>query len=448
VPAREYNFDGLVGPTHNYAGLSHGNVASLAHEGQPASPRGAALQGLAKMRFVASLGVGQAVLPPHERPSLRTLRRLGFRGSDEEVLAQAARDPELKDQLLRISSSAAAMWTANAATCIPSADAQDGRLHLIPANLAALFHRSLEAETTTRVLRAIFADAKRFEVHDPLPGGVHFADEGAANHVRLIAPDRPAVHVFAWGRRAFGGPAAAGEPSRYPARQTREAAHALARLGEVDSAHSLFPQQHPAGIDAGAFHTDVLAVGNGNVLLLHELAFVDAPRVLDDLRALLGESFVVLLASEAELPVASAVAAYPFNSQLLTLPDGSMAIVAPLESSEDPRARDYLQRVVGSGGPVKSLHHLDLRQSMENGGGPACLRQRIVLNEAERRAVKARVFWDEALGAELETWVRRNYRDRLVAADLADPRLARETMTALDELTRILRLGNVYDFQR
>jgi len=216
----------------------------------------------------------------------------------------------------------------------------------------------------------------------------------------------------------------------------------------VDSAHSLFPQQHPAGIDAGAFHTDVLAVGNGNVLLLHELAFVDAPRVLDDLRALLGESFVVVLASEAELPVASAVAAYPFNSQLLTLPDGSMAIVAPLESSEDPRARDYLQRVVGSGGPVKSLHHLDLRQSMENGGGPACLRQRIVLNEAERRAVKARVFWDEALGAELETWVRRNYRDRLVAADLADPRLARETMTALDELTRILRLGNVYDFQR
>ena len=118
MPAREYNFDGLVGPTHNYAGLSHGNVASLAHEGQPASPRGAALQGLAKMRFVASLGVGQAVLPPHERPSLRTLRRLGFRGSDEEVLAQAARDPELKDQLLRISSSAAAMWTANAATCI------------------------------------------------------------------------------------------------------------------------------------------------------------------------------------------------------------------------------------------------------------------------------------------------------------------------------------------
>jgi succinylarginine dihydrolase len=447
VPAREYNFDGLVGPTHNYAGLSHGNVASLAHSDQPANPRGAALQGLAKMRFVASLGAGQAVLPPHERPSLRTLRRLGFRGTDEEVIARASRDPELKDQLLRISSSAAAMWTANAATCIPSSDAEDRRLHLVPANLTAMFHRSLEADTTARVLRAIFADPKRFEVHDPLPGAAQFADEGAANHTRLFTAGRPAAHLFAWGRRAFGGPPAAGEPSRYPARQTREASHALARLGQVDAARALFPQQHPRGIDAGAFHTDVLAVGNGNVLLLHELAFVEAGVLLGDLRALLGDDFVAVLASEAELPAASAVAAYPFNSQLLTLPDGSMTIVAPEEAREDPHARAYLQKVVESGGPVRSVHHLDLRQSMQNGGGPACLRQRIVLDDAERRAIKARVFWDEALGGELVAWIGRHYRDRLVAADLADPALARETMAALDELTRILRLGSVYDFQ-
>jgi len=448
VPAREYNFDGLVGPTHNYAGLSHGNVASIAHGGQPASPRAAALQGLAKIRFVASLGVGQAVLPPHERPSLRTLRRLGFRGADEEVLAQASRDPELKDQILRISSSAAAMWTANAATCVPSADAQDQRVHLIPANLTAMFHRSLEAETTTRVLRTIFSDAKRFEVHDPLPGGAQFADEGAANHTRLFLEGRPAAHLLAWGRRAFGGPSPAGEPSRNPARQTREASHALARLGQLNPARALFPQQHPKGIDAGAFHTDVLAVGNGNALLLHEIAFVEPAALLDNLRVLLGEGLSTWMATDAELPVSSAVGAYPFNSQLLTLPDGSMTIVAPEEAREDPRARAFLQRVVQSGGPVKSVHHLDLRQSMENGGGPACLRQRIVLEDAERRAVKARVFWDEPLGAELEDWVRRHYRDRLTAADLSDPLLARETMSALDELTRILHLGSVYDFQR
>jgi len=445
MASREYNFDGLVGPTHNYAGLSPGNVASLAHAGQPANPRAAALQGLEKMRFVASLGVGQGLLPPHERPSLRALRRLGFRGGDEEVIVRAARDHELGDHLLRISSSAAAMWTANAATSVPAADARDGRLHLIPANLTAMFHRSLEAETTTHVLRAIFADQRRFEVHDPLPGASHFADEGAANHTRLFVPGKPAVHLFAWGRRAFGGGT---EPVRFPARQTREASHALARLGQVDPAHALFPQQHPVGIDAGAFHTDVVAVGNGNLLLLHERAFVDAAGLLGVLRALLGETFVSLIATEAELPIQSAVAAYPFNSQLLTLPDGTMTIVAPAESREEPHARAFLQRVVESGGPVRSVHYLDLRQSMQNGGGPACLRQRIVLSDDDRAAIQARVLWDEPLGEELEGWVRRHYRDRLVGSDLADPQLARDGFAALDELTQILRLGSVYDFQK
>jgi succinylarginine dihydrolase len=446
VPAREYNFDGLVGPTHNYAGLSPGNVASISNQGQAANPRGAALQGLAKMRFVASLGVGQAVLPPHERPSLRTLRRLGFRGSDEEVISKAAADPDVGDQLLRISSSAAAMWTANAATVVPSSDAADGRLHLVPANLTAMFHRSLEAETTARVLRAIFASDQHFEVHHPLPGGAHFADEGAANHTRLFG-NGPAVHLFAWGRRAFGGASAAGEPSRYPARQTREASHALARIGQVQPGRALFPQQHPLGIDAGAFHTDVLAVGTGNVLLLHEHAFVQPQELLAKLRELVGPSLFSAVASEAELPAVKAVSAYPFNSQLLALPDGSMVIVAPQESREEPSARAFLDRVVAAGGPVRTVHYLDLRQSMQNGGGPACLRLRVVLSDAERAAVAARVFWDETLGQDLEAWVRRNYRDHLTATDLADPQLARETLRALDELTQILKLGSVYDFQ-
>src|SRR4029077_16540960 len=180
--------------------------------------------------------------------------------------------------------------------------------------------RSLEAETTSRVLRAIFAEQRRFEVHDPLPGGAHFADEGAANHTRLFALGRPAVHLFAWGRHGFEEAPGDG-PQRYPARQTREASHALARLGQVDPARTLFPQQHPKGIDAGAFHTDVLAVGNGNALLLHEIAFVEPAALLDNLRVLLGEGLSTWMATDAELPVSSAVGAYPFNSQLLTLPD-------------------------------------------------------------------------------------------------------------------------------
>jgi succinylarginine dihydrolase len=439
---REVELDGIPGPTHNFGGLSPGNLASTGHGGQASNPRAAALQGLAKMRFVRSLGVTQGVLPPHPRPRLSTLRALGFRGSDEQVLAAAAQGDGL---LLRQASSAAAMWTANAATVVPSADARDGRAHFVPANLAQMFHRAIEADTTRDVLRAIFADDRRFVVHDPLPTGSHFADEGAANHTRLVTDGHAAVHLFAWGRRAWGeGPA----PTRFPARQTLEASQALARLGDVDPARALFPQQHPAGIDAGGFHTDVLAVGNERVLLVHELAFLDLDALVARLRALCGPSLRVVVATNDELPVADAVGAYPYNSELLTLPDGSMVIVAPKDSEETPRARAFLDRVVAEDNPVAAVHYVDLRQSMNNGGGPACLRLRVPLEDAELAALGARVIVDDALDAELAAWIERSYRDRLEAKDLADPALAREAMTALDELTRILRLGSVYDFQR
>lgn len=439
---REYNFDGLVGPTHNYGGLSLGNLASATHGGSASNPREAALQGLEKMRSVAALGVGQAVLPPQPRPSLRTLRRLGFTGTDEQVITRAAREAE---HLLRLTSSAAAMWTANAATVAPSCDTADGRMHATPANLHQMFHRMLEADTTHAVLRAIFADEARFAVHEPLPGGGQFADEGAANHTRLATPGHPAVHLFAWGRSAFRDVRG---PQRFPARQTLEASEALARLHQVPASQCLFPQQAPEGIDAGAFHTDVLAVGNDSFLMLHELAFVDPQGLLASLRERLGERFCSVLATREELPVQDAVRAYPFNSQVLTLADGSMAIVAPQEARETPTARAFLERVVASDNPVKAVHYLDVRQSMNNGGGPACLRQRVWLTAAERDAVKANVFYSEALHAELAAWVRRHYRDSLRAVDLQDPALAREVLTALDELTRILRLGPVYDFQR
>jgi succinylarginine dihydrolase len=437
----EVQFDGLVGPTHNYGGLSPGNVASVAHRGQESNPRAAAQQGLAKMRVVRNLGVAQGVLPPHDRPSLASLRRLGFHGSDEDVIAAAATGDGFH---LRACSSASAMWTANAATVAPSADTADGLVHLTPANLQQMFHRSIEPATTARVLRVIFAARGHFAVHDPLPGGGQFADEGAANHCRLVT-SRGAAHVFAWGRSGWG--AFAG-PQRYPARQTQEASHALARSHRLDPRRCFFPQQHPAGIDAGAFHTDVLAVANGRFFMLHELAFADAVSLLDEVRGLLGDELFVLRATGDELPAARAVAAYPFNSQVLTLPDGSMTILAPEDSREDAYARAFLERAVANGGPVRALRYIDVRQSMHNGGGPACLRLRVLLTDDELRALSANVLLDDSLDAALCAWVDRHYRDRLIPRDLADPRLAREGMCALDELTQLLALGSVYDFQR
>jgi succinylarginine dihydrolase len=439
--AREAQFDGIVGPTHNYAGLSRGNMASEAHAGKISNPRAAARQGLAKMRLVHELGVVQAVLPPQDRPSLPMLRRLGFAGSDEEVIASAAKNGGF---YLRACSSASSMWAANAATVTPSSDAADGRVHLTPANLQAMFHRAIEAPTTERVLRAVFADEACFAVHEALPGGGQLGDEGDANHLR-VASSRGAAHVFAWGR-TLAEPRAE-VPKRHPARQTRDASEAVARLHRLATERVLFPQQHPGGIDGGAFHTDVLAASNGRFLMLHELAFVDSAGCVDALRRLLGDELFVVEAKQRELPLESAVSAYPFNSQILTIADGSMVILAPEDSREEPAARAFLERVVESGGPVTSVRYVDVRQSMQNGGGPACLRLRVPLADHERSRLGGHVLLDEALHETLCGWVDRHYRDRLSEEDLADPLLAREGMGALDELTRILDLGSLYDFQ-
>ena len=441
---REYNFDGIVGPTHNYGGLSVGNTASMRHEGAASNPRAAALEGLAKMRFVRDLGVGQAVLPPHPRPDVATLRALGFSGSDEDVLVRAAKESEL---LVRLCASAAAMWTANAATIAPSTDTADGRVHLTPANLQAMFHRAIEATVTTAILRKVFADSSRFVVHDALPGGGQFADEGAANHLRLRVAGSRAVHVLAWGRKAWsvGTPAF---PQTFPARQTREASEAIARAHGLHPQRVLLPQQDPDGIDAGAFHTDVLAVANEDFVMLHARAFVGSSEVVEELRRLLGDDLAVAIASDDELPLADAVRAYPFNSQVVSLPDGTMAIIAPEDARENPRARAFLERVLNDDNPVSAVHHLDVRQSMHNGGGPACLRLRVALTPDETRALGGRVLFDKTLDRELVAWVKQHYRDRLVPSDLGDPALARESMAALDALTAILQLGSVYSFQR
>ena len=439
----EFNFDGIPGPTHNYSGLATGNVASAHNAGLVANPREAALQGLAKMRALQSRGFPQAVLPPHERPFLPALRALGFAGDDAAILRRAATEAPA---LLAACSSAAAMWVANAATVSPSADTADGRVHFTPANLAAHFHRSLEAPTTTAVLRAIFSDSARFAVHDPLPAAPQLGDEGAANHTRF-APDAtaPGVEFFVYGRHGFGGGMA---PTRYPARQTSDAFAAIARRHGLSPARTVFAQQNPAAIDAGVFHNDVIGVGQGSVLFCHERAYVDQRAVLADLAQRIGPAFTPIVVHERDVGLTEAVATYLFNSQLLARPDGRLLLVAPAECRENARVDVYLNALVASGGPIAEVLTFDLKQSMKNGGGPACLRLRVALSDNERAAVGANVFLDDALAAALEKWIRAHYRDRLVPADLADPLLLDESRRALDELSRLLRLGNVYPFQR
>ncbi len=444
MKAFEVNFDGLVGPTHNYAGLSLGNVASLKNVSQEARPKEAALQGLAKMKALHDLGLKQGVLAPQERPDLHTLRRLGFGGSDAEVLGKAAKQAP---KVLAACSSASSMWTANACTMAPSADSADGRVHFTPANLANKFHRSIEWPTTGRILQAMFNNPRHFVHHDALPMGDHFGDEGAANHTRFCRDyGDPGVHLFAYGKHAFdaGKPA----PKKFPARQTFEASAAVARLHQLSDAKTVFAQQNPAVIDQGVFHNDVIAVGNRNVLFTHEQAFLNRMQVYRALDAAYGDGeFHVVEVADSDVPVTDAVSSYLFNSQLVSLPSGDMAIIAPGECEATDSVKQYLDWLVEQETPIKSVQIFDVKQSMQNGGGPACLRQRVVLTEQELTAMNPGVLLSDALFEQLNGWVKRHYRETVTEADLADPALLSESRTALDELTTILKLGSVYPFQ-
>ncbi|MFT5424483.1 MAG: succinylarginine dihydrolase [Phycisphaerales bacterium] len=460
--AVEANFDGIVGPTHNYSGLSPGNLASQKFAGSASSPKAAALQGLAKAKRLADDGLAQYVLPPHERPNLAFLRQHGFTGSDARVIEKAATEAP---GLLSCACSASAMWAANAATVSPSADTGDSRVHLTPANLAFNPHRCQEPAQTERTLRRIFADVTHFAVHPALAMTPIMFDEGAANHTRLSAggPEghsRPGVELFVHGRDGHDRRTGLPEPKALPARHSFDASAAVARLHRLSERETVFARQHPDVIDAGVFHNDVISVGNQNVLLVHERAYLDQAAVLDDLRTKLrgecGEELFVIEVADSEVSVADAVGTYLFNSQLLTLPEagggspggGGMRLFCPHECSEHAGVRAVIDRIIAGDNPITESAFIDVRESMHNGGGPACLRLRVVLTDEERAALSGQVELDDSLYGQLVGWVERNYRDELRPSDLADPDLLEESRAALDELTGLLGLGALYPFQR
>ena len=342
ISAVEANCDGLVGPTHSYVGLSPGNLASARNAGEVSNPRAAALQGLAKMRRLYDLGLPQFVLPPHERPATSFLKQIGFSGSDEAVIEGAWK---VAPALAAAACSASSMWAANAATVTPSADAADGRVHFTSANLLTNLHRSLEGRQTTRALRRLFPDERRFAVHDPLPAQPHFADEGAANHLRLCAePGAPGVNLFVWGREAWEH-----WEGKFPARQTREAFEAIQR--RHGTARAVFPRQAPAALAGGAFHNHGVCVGTRECRFFHERAFEDRVAMERDVRAAASGLFepVFVEVLEAELPMADLVASYLFNSQLLVVPgEDRLVLLAPAETRDNPRAHAVAENLAYS----------------------------------------------------------------------------------------------------
>ncbi|WP_353215943.1 N-succinylarginine dihydrolase [Sandarakinorhabdus sp.] len=398
----EINFDGLIGPSHNYAALSLGNLASAKHGGAASRPRAAALQGIAKMRFVMGLGLTQGFLLPLDRPNVGFLRAMGFAGTDDQVIARAAaEDP----RLFATAASASSMWTANAATVSPAPDTHDGRCHISAANLSRMAHRSIEHPETHAQLALAFADPA-FAVHEALPAA--FGDEGAANFMRLCSShDAPGIEIFVYGE----------EGGRFPARQNRRASEAIAR--RHGAANALFAAQSQIAIDAGAFHNDVVAVANGHVLFAHEHAFADAAGLKADIARLMPDAVYIEVPASA-VSLADAIKSYLFNSQLLTLPDSSMALILPKEAEETPSVKAYLAALVTGNGPIRAAHFVDVRESMQNGGGPACLRLRVVADPAR---VDPRFLLDDAKADRLERLVERCWPQAIGPADMANPDL-------------------------
>ena len=411
----EINFDGIVGPSHNYAGLSLGNIASASHKGNASYPRAAALQGIAKMRGNLERGLAQGFLLPLPRPNFGLLRDLAVGDETNPALVAAAW-------------SASSMWTANAATVSPAPDTGDGRCHLTPANLVTMLHRGQEWRDTQAQLKIAFGDQRHFAVHDAVPSS--FGDEGAANHMRFCdSHDAPGVEVFVYGRP--GG--------RFPARQHEQASRAVARLHGLEPRRCVFIEQNPAAIEAGAFHNDVVAVANEKVLFTHDQAFADQIDAYEAIRAVFPDLHVVEV-PESQVTLEEAIRTYLFNAQLVTLPTGEMALVVPSECQESASVWSWCERMLASNGPIRHVIPVDVRQSMANGGGPACLRLRVVADPA---TVDARFLLDEAKAERIEAVIAQMWPETIQPDEIRTEALAAKVIEAREALLAVLSLDEL-----
>lgn len=411
----EINFDGIVGPSHNYAGLSLGNIASAKHQGDASYPRAAAFQGVAKMRGNLARFGAQGFFLPLPRPNHALLDRLGP-------------GAEATPALLAAAWSASSMWTANAATVSPAPDCADGKCHLTPANLITMLHRAQEWPDTKRQLDIAFANRDHFVVHDAVPPT--FGDEGAANHMRLCTShDTAGVEVFVYGRP--GG--------KFPARQHIEASRGVARLHGLARERAVFIEQNPAAIEAGAFHNDVVAVANEDVIFAHELAFANRQAAYDAMRAAFPALQVVEVPDSA-VSLAEAIRTYLFNAQLVTRPQGGMALVVPDECRESAAVWGWLEGMLAGNGPIREVVPVNVRQSMANGGGPACLRLRVVADPA---TVDPRFLLDEGKADMIESIIARHWPEQIDPADLGDAALEKCVTSARHALLTALDLDNL-----
>ena len=436
----EINFDGLIGPTHNYSGLSDGNFASKKNFSLPSNPKQAALQGLRKAEILIDSGLEQGFFLPHERPFIPGLKRLGFTGTDADILKSAY---DFSPIVLNNFSSASSMWSANAATISPSFDTKDNKVHITPANLNAMFHRSIEAEFTYQQCKIIFPD-KCFRVHKPAVSISGYGDEGAANHLRISSShNMKGCEIFIYGESGFKN------SESTPKRQALEVSKSIASNHKLDMENTFFLQQNHQAVEEGSFHNDIVSLSNENVFIAHEKAFQNK----DDLNKMLNileskiDNFQYIEISNSEIPLRDIINSYLLNSQLITNGDNEMQLILPEEVKGYENCMSWLDKLKQIS-DVKLFNFVDIRQSMMNGGGPACLRLKVILNDEELESLNQNFLMNNDRLESIKSLIEREYRDVLYPDDLKDPNLLDESRRVLDELTQIFGTGSIYEFQK
>ena len=435
----ELNFDGLIGPTHNYSGLSEGNIASFKNSKRPSNPKTAALQGIKKMKLLMELGFPQGVLLPHERPHIDFLKSNGFSGNNEEVISAALKASPL---LLNQSYSASAMWAANAATFSPSIDSLDSIAHITPANLHSMIHRRIESNFTFEQLKIIF-NKSHFKIHNPIESSDILTDEGAANHLRIANSHlEKGYQLFIYGKNSSQN------SLDFVARQSKAASKMVSQLHNLDPDRTFFIKQAEKAINSGSFHNDIVSLSTENVFIFHEEAFEDCDNQLSAIKnktADMDYFFIKIL--KDEIPLDILVSSYLLNSQLVSSPDNGMTLIMPSEVKDYTDCTIWLEKLKEIS-PVNNFEYVDIKQSMMNGGGPACLRFKIVVNEDEFNNINPNFLLSDELIVKLENLIQSSYRDHLSIDELGDPELLNESFTILDELTQIFCTGSIYNFQK
>ena len=350
--------DTIPGPTNHFGGHAVGNIASMNSKNNILNPQKAALEWLEKVKKVAMIGGNQFVLPPQRRPLTHK-----------------------KKTLTQSDISSSFIWMANAGLFIPRIDTQLENNQFIPANMKQSEHRNIEHPFHQYWLKKILKYSK-CNFHKILD----INDEGSANSIRLWhKKNQCGVNIFVYGK----------PNARYPIRQSKSSCEKIINI--TKPRHYILLEQTKEAIDAGVFHNDVIAFGFKNTIICHEKAFSNQKQELKKLKKIFTNSLnaplnIVEIANNS-LSLNAAVKTYLFNSQVIEI-NNKFELICPIEVKENPNSYKITEKWV-TNGLFNKVHFVNIKSSLKNGGGPACLRLCLYLNDNEVKKIPTKFKLDK-----------------------------------------------------